>query len=139
MKIGPMGVIFTPFTPFSTSNTPIGGGRVKITPPFTPFPTHHREDSAAIFLSNLPGTGLTAGLGFANLIPVGPIDRAPLPGNHMNVSNALLFVLALLGGLSLAFVLLGVVSDILWPAIERMLTQDSEAYRKPQAIYLRRR
>ena len=57
----------------------------------------------------------------------------------MNVSNALLFVLALLGGLSLAFVLLGVVSDILWPAIERMLTQDSEAYRKPQAIYLRRR
>lgn len=82
---------------------------------------------------------MTAGLGFANLIPVGPIDRAPLPGNHMNVSNALLFVLALLGGLSLAFVLLGVVSDILWPAIERMLTQDSEAYRKPQAIYLRRR
>lgn len=57
----------------------------------------------------------------------------------MNASNAFLFVLALLGGLSLAFVLLGFVSDVLWPTIERLLTQDSEAYRKPQAIYLRRR
>jgi len=57
----------------------------------------------------------------------------------MTASNAFLVVLALLGGLSLAFVILGFISDLLWPAIERMLTQDFEPYRRPQATYRRLR
>ena len=38
-----------------------------------------------------------------------------------------------------AFVILGFISDLLWPAIERMLTQDFEPYRRPQATYRRLR